>query len=97
MQNPIFLLLLVSKKEKYILCVAREKKLLNKCCNAMYALNNQSLLLFLQSGILAAKSAPSFVMELKDQRAAVGESAKFTCKFAGTPRPGRYNYNHPPH
>lgn len=54
-------------------------------------------MLSLQSGIIAAKTAPSFSVELKDQRAAVGESAKFTCKFAGTPRPGRYiNYNLPP-
>lgn len=29
-------------------------------------------------------------MELTDQRAAVGEPAKFVCKFTGTPRPGRY-------
>lgn len=35
-------------------------------------------------------------MELKDQRAAVGESVKFICKFAGTPRPGRYCHPPPP-
>lgn len=49
--------------------------------------------------ILAAKSAPSFIVELTDQRAAVGESAKFLCKFAGTPRPGTYidiKSHHPP-
>lgn len=57
----------------------------------MYTLTNQSLLLSLQRGILAAKTAPSFITEIKDQRAAVGESIKFTCKFAGTPRPGIYN------
>lgn len=61
----------------------------------MYALNNPSLLLFLQSGIIAAKSAPSFITEIQDQRAAIGETAKFTCKFAGTPRPGRYYYPNP--
>lgn len=70
-----------------------KEKLWNKCCNAMYAQNNQSLLLFLQSGTLAAKSSPSFLLEIKDQRASVGESVKFICKFAGTPNPGRYYYN----
>lgn len=36
----------------------------------------------------AAKSAPSFVVEIKDQRAAEGESIKFECQFSGTPMPG---------
>lgn len=39
---------------------------------------------------LAAKCSPSFSLEIKDQRAAIGESVKFICKFAGTPTPGNF-------
>lgn len=58
----------------------------------MYAPTNQSFIV--QREIIAAKTAVSFKLEIKDQRAAEGESVKFVCKFAGTPRPGRYY--HPP-
>lgn len=38
--------------------------------------------------ISAAKSSPSFVIEIVNQRILEGESAKFECQFSGTPMPG---------
>lgn len=37
----------------------------------------------------ASKSAPSFIIELTDQRGAIGDRVNFHCKFAGTPIPGK--------
>lgn len=45
--------------------------------------------------ISAAKSAPSFVVEIVNKRVVEGESAKFECQFSGTPIPG-INYPPPP-
>ena len=44
-------------------------------------------MLFLQK-ISAVKCSPSFILEIKAQRAAIGESAMFTCQFSGYPKPG---------
>lgn len=38
--------------------------------------------------ILAAKSAPTFVVQIVNQRVCEGETAKFECQFSGTPIPG---------
>lgn len=38
--------------------------------------------------IAAMKSTPSFITEIKDQRAFEGDSVTFQCQFAGVPPPG---------
>ena len=43
---------------------------------------------YLLKTITAAKSAPSFVVEIKDKRALEGETVQFECQFSGTPMPG---------
>lgn len=38
--------------------------------------------------IIAFQSLPSFVQELKDERAIENETVTFECQFAGNPVPG---------
>jgi hypothetical protein len=39
--------------------------------------------------MIAAYAIPSFIIEMKDYRARIGEKAKFKCRFSGNPQPGK--------
>lgn len=38
--------------------------------------------------LIAAKCSPSLLNEMRDCRAAIGDTAKFSIQFAGNPQPG---------
>lgn len=38
--------------------------------------------------LIAAKCSPSIINEMRDSRAALGETGKFKVQFAGNPKPG---------
>jgi len=45
----------------------------------------------LEITVAAFQSVPSFVQELKDERAIENETIVFECQFSGNPTPGYYN------